>query len=69
MPHITTHTVRLAVLATVAVFVLANTLPLPAGAMQSRVTEAVLKAEPVRSGPCPVTVTFNGYITSDGPAT
>ena len=69
MPHITTHTVRLAVLTTVAVFVLANTLPLPAGAMQSRVTEAVLKAEPVRSGPCPVTVTFNGYITSDGPGT
>jgi hypothetical protein len=69
MPQTKTHALRLAVLTTLALFVLANTLPLPAGAMQSRVIEVVLKAEPVRSGPCPVTVTFNGYITSDGPGT
>src|SRR5437868_10417109 len=34
------------------------------------VTEAVLKADnPRMSGPCPLKVVFNGYITSDGPGT
>jgi len=48
-----------------------STMPLqPTGAAQkSRVVEVVLKADDARrSGPCPVTFNFTGYISTDGPA-
>ena len=37
---------------------------------ESKVTEVFLKADDGRpTGPCPLRVTFRGYITADGPAT
>src|SRR5688500_7014016 len=44
-----------------------NRAPSP---QSGRVTSAFLKADDGSlSGPCPIALTFNGYITTDGPAT
>lgn len=54
------------------VLLLISTLPLrvSTAAQKFRVTEVFLKADnAVGSGPCPVTMKFTGYISTDGPGT
>jgi hypothetical protein len=54
------------------VLLMLSTLPLrvSTAAQKFRVTEVFLKADnAIGSGPCPVTIRFTGYISTDGPGT
>ena len=62
---------RLITIFTVVLLIL-STLPLrvSTAAQKFLVTDVFLKADnPIGSGPCPVTIRFTGYISTDGPGT